>query len=84
MNESTVRAAVAAELNTHGYRLGAEEYESDLIGAGVNSVNLVRVLTALEERFDIEFDAARLLSAPMTIAQLAAAIIRGASPKTER
>ncbi|MEU6587041.1 acyl carrier protein [Nocardia sp. NPDC046763] len=83
MNEATVRAAIAEELNARGYRLGADEHAADLIGAGVNSVNLVRVLTALEERFDIEFEASGFFREPVTIARLARTILAGGGKRAD-
>ncbi|WP_327145306.1 acyl carrier protein [Nocardia sp. NBC_01327] len=84
MNESTVCEAIAGELSTRGYQLDPEEYRTDLISAGVNSVNLVRVLTALEELFDIEFEAAGFFAEPVTVERLAAEIIEHAARNVTR
>ncbi|MEU7582065.1 acyl carrier protein [Streptomyces sp. NPDC041068] len=69
--------AVADELAGQGYRIGPDEYEKDLIGAGVNSVSLVRLLSDLEERFDVEFEGAELFREPVTVARLTEVILAG-------
>lgn len=71
MNEADIKQAIADELAARGYRIGQSEFEQDLIGAGINSVNLVRVLTSLEERYDFEFDTAGFFREPVTVARLA-------------
>ncbi|MEV6427996.1 phosphopantetheine-binding protein [Nocardia sp. NPDC051463] len=76
MNDSIVREAIVDQLGARGYRLAVDEHETDLISAGVNSVNLVRVMSALEETFDIEFEAAGFFDESVTVARLAAEIIR--------
>lgn len=75
MNEADIKHSIAEELGARGYRIGPNEFEADLIAAGINSVNLVRVLTALEERYDIEFETAGFFQEPVTVTRLAAAIV---------
>ncbi|MEU4417927.1 acyl carrier protein [Nocardia salmonicida] len=75
MNEVDITQVIADELGARGYQIGPGEFASDLIGAGVNSVNLVRVLTALEERYNIEFEAAGFFREPVTVVRLAQKII---------
>ncbi|MFE0171805.1 acyl carrier protein [Streptomyces sp. NPDC059002] len=75
MNEPMVSEAIAAELREQGYPFGPDEYHTDLIGAGVNSVNLIRLLSRLEDRFDMEFEAARLFGEQVTVARLADVIL---------
>ncbi|SOB85216.1 Phosphopantetheine attachment site [Streptomyces sp. 1331.2] len=73
-NEPNVTGTIVDQLARQGYRIAPEEYEADLVGAGVNSVNLVRLLSVLEEEFDVEFAVAELFREPVTVARLAAEI----------
>lgn len=75
MNEPMVSETIADELRKQGYPFGPDEYGADLIGAGVNSVNLVRLLSSLEDLFDIEFEAAQLFSGPVTVARIAEVVL---------
>ncbi|MGW1915399.1 acyl carrier protein [Streptomyces sp. NPDC002076] len=75
MNEPTVISGIVDQLQQQGYGIGPDEYEADLIGAGLNSVNMVRLLSVLEEEFDVEFAVARLFREPVTVARLAAEIL---------
>ncbi|MFF5037379.1 acyl carrier protein [Nocardia salmonicida] len=75
MNEADIKQVIADELSASGYRISPEEFAADLITAGVNSVNLVRVLSALEERYDIEFDAAGFFREPVTVVRLTEEIV---------
>ncbi|GHE38009.1 hypothetical protein GCM10018785_04510 [Streptomyces longispororuber] len=85
MNGTTVCAVIVDELDRQGYRLGPEEYGEDLVGAGVNSVSLVRLLSCLEDRFDIEFEVARLFREPVTVTRLTEVIIaRAPGDATDR
>lgn len=77
MNEADIEQAIAEDLEACGYRIGRDEFEMDLITAGINSVNLVRVLTTLEERYDIEFETSGFLREPVTVTRLAQAIVTG-------
>ncbi|MEV5975405.1 acyl carrier protein [Streptomyces sp. NPDC052114] len=79
MNEATVAEAIAGELARHGYGIGPDEYGTDLIGAGVNSVDLVRLLSGLEERYDVEFDGAAVFAGPVTVARLTEVIVAEAA-----
>ncbi|MFI7190284.1 acyl carrier protein [Nocardia nova] len=74
MNKTDVVAVIIEELGARGCHLSGADLESDLIGAGMNSVNLVRVLSSLENRFDIEFDSSGFFTRPVTIARLEAEI----------
>ncbi|MFD7845080.1 acyl carrier protein [Nocardia sp. NPDC059764] len=76
MTDTAVRSVIIGELRTRGCELADGEDEVDLIAAGVNSVNLVRILTALEERFDIEFEASGFFAQPVTVARLEAEVNR--------
>lgn len=75
MSDTTVISAIVDELNMRGYQLEVEQHQTDLISLGLNSVNLVRVLSALEERFDIEFDASGFFTTPVTVNRLEIEII---------
>ncbi|WP_329182099.1 acyl carrier protein (plasmid) [Streptomyces decoyicus] len=75
MNEPMVSEVIADELRKQGYPLSRDEYRTDLIGAGVNSVNLIRLLSSLEDLFDIDFEAAQLFSDPVTVARIAEVIL---------
>ncbi|MGW2651123.1 acyl carrier protein [Streptomyces sp. NPDC001393] len=75
MNEQAVISTIVDRLRQQGYRVGPDEYEADLIGAGLNSVTMVRLLSVLEDDFDVEFAVARLFREPVTVARLAAQIV---------
>ncbi|MGN5376721.1 hypothetical protein BIV25_36275 [Streptomyces sp. MUSC 14] len=66
---------IVDQLRQQGCGIGPDEYEADLIGAGLNSVTMVRLLSVLEEEFDVEFAVARLFREPVTVARLAAEIV---------
>ncbi|MEU2658970.1 acyl carrier protein [Streptomyces sp. NPDC007325] len=72
-----VRAAVLAELDAHGYPPLAGP-GADLVGHGVNSAALIQILSALEDRFDVDLDLESLFAAPVTVSRLEAEIVRGA------
>ncbi|MDO1486851.1 Phosphopantetheine attachment site [Rhodococcus rhodochrous] len=77
MTGSDVRAAIFAELESHGCPpLEEAEPDLDLISRGVNSATLIQVLSALEDRFDIDFEMEPLFSGPMTVTRLEAEIMR--------
>lgn len=75
MNGSAVLSTIADQLREQGYELGPAEYDVDLIGAGLNSVNMVRLLSCLEEEFDIDLPVARLFDEPVTVVRLATEIL---------
>ncbi|MET7987506.1 MULTISPECIES: acyl carrier protein [unclassified Streptomyces] len=75
MNESTVLSTIAGQLRVQGYDIGPDEYDADLIGAGLNSVNMIRLLSRLEDEFDVDFPVARLFTEPVSVARLAAEVI---------
>lgn len=76
-----VRDAIVRELGARGFTLPGDEYEVDLISAGVNSATLIQALSALEEVFDVDLDTERLFSARVTVTRLEAEITRAlASP----
>ncbi|GGV01079.1 hypothetical protein GCM10010495_10120 [Kitasatospora herbaricolor] len=69
-----VRAVILDELESHGHRPAGQDPDLDLIGAGVNSVTLVQILSALEDAFDVDLDISALFARPVTVARLEAAI----------
>ncbi|MER7228783.1 acyl carrier protein [Streptomyces rubradiris] len=75
MSEPEVIDAIVEQLRRQGYGIGPDEYEADLIGAGVGSLVMVRLLSVLEEEFDVEFAVARIFGEPVTVARLAAEIL---------
>ncbi|MFD3534771.1 acyl carrier protein [Streptomyces sp. NPDC058664] len=78
MPGSDVRAAVLAELEAHGHPLPAADPDADLIGHGVNSAALIQILSALEDRFDVDLDLEALFDAPVTVSRLEAELVRAA------
>ncbi|MDX3228675.1 acyl carrier protein [Streptomyces sp. ME19-01-6] len=84
MNESMVLEAVVGQLRKQGYSLRPEEYDTDLISAGVNSVNLVRLLSTLEDSFNVEIRVAKFAEQPVTVARLAELIISNRGVDAER
>jgi len=80
MTSSGVRAAILRELESSGHLLAETEHDLDLVSAGVNSASLIRILSALEELFDIDLDVERLFAGPVTVTRLEAEIIRAAVP----
>ncbi|WP_282692725.1 acyl carrier protein [Streptomyces sp. CC208A] len=76
MSESDARAAVLAELGAHGYPLLAADPDADLIGHGVNSAALIQILSALEDRFDVDLELEALFAGPVTVSGLAAELVR--------
>ncbi|MFE0642943.1 phosphopantetheine-binding protein [Streptomyces sp. NPDC058877] len=85
MTGSDVRAAVLAELDAHGCPPLAGP-GTDLIGHGVNSAALIQILSALEDRFDVDLDLEALFAAPVTVSRLEAEVVRatGAADPTGR
>ena len=75
VNEPAVIGTIVDRLRQQGCAIGPDEYGADLIGAGLNSVAVVRLLSVLEEEFDVEFAVARLFREPVTVARLAAEIV---------
>lgn len=76
MADSDVRTVILAELESHGYPPFAADPDLDLISHGVNSAALVQILSALEDRFDIDFEMDRLFTGPVTVARLEAEAAR--------
>ena len=79
MTDDRVRAAIVTELASRGYDFSDAADDLDLIGAGVNSAALIQTLSALEDVFEIDLDAERLFSGPVTVARLIAEITRSAA-----
>ncbi|TDP37669.1 acyl carrier protein [Nocardia ignorata] len=75
MSEADIKQVIADELGARGYQIGPDEFAADLISVGVNSVNLVRVLTTLEEQYNIEFEPTGFFREPVTVVRLAQKII---------
>ncbi|MFJ9055884.1 phosphopantetheine-binding protein [Streptomyces sp. NPDC102409] len=78
MTESEVRAAIHEELTAHGFPRLRDRPGLDLISAGVNSVTLIQILSALEDRFDVDLETEPLFAEPATVERLAAEITRTA------
>ncbi|MHC0429720.1 acyl carrier protein [Streptomyces sp. O3] len=72
---SDIRTAVLAELAAHGCPPLADP-GADLIGHGVNSAALIQILSALEDRFDVDLDLEALFAAPVTVSRLETEITR--------
>jgi acyl carrier protein len=64
-----VRTAILKELGERGVALG-EDDDLDLIAAGVNSATVIKVLSALEDTFDVDLVTEELFAGPITIARL--------------
>lgn len=80
MTSSGVRAAILRELESNGHTLAKTEHDLDLISAGINSASLIRVLSTLEDLFDVDLDVERLFSEPITVSRLEIEIIRATAP----
>lgn len=80
MTSSSVRAAILAELQSNGHMLARTEHDLDLISAGINSASLIRILSNLEDLFDVDLDVEQLFSEPITVSRLEAEIIRATAP----
>lgn len=78
-NGPEVRGAIHEELTAHGCSAPADRPDLDLIGLGVNSAVLIQILSALEDRFDIDLDTEQLFAEPLTVARLEAGITRAAA-----
>ncbi|MFF5897124.1 acyl carrier protein [Streptomyces argenteolus] len=76
---SEVRGAIHEELAAHGCSAPADRPDLDLIGLGVNSATLIQILSALEDRFDVDLDMEQLFAEPLTVARLEAGITRAAT-----
>ncbi|MER5402460.1 acyl carrier protein [Streptomyces sp. NPDC002599] len=68
-------STIVGQLRQQGYDIGPDAYDADLIGAGLNSVNMIRLLSCLEEEFDIDLPVARLFSEPVTVQRLTTQIV---------
>lgn len=75
-------AAVTEELLRLGFDVPEAAYGQDLIGLGVNSVALVQVLSALEDRYDADIDMDGLFAAPLTVERMAARFAAAGPPGT--
>lgn len=80
--DARARAAVTEELARLGFDVPEAAYGQDLIGLGVNSVALVQVLSALEDRYDADLDMDGLFAAPLTVERLAAHFVAVGPPGT--
>ncbi|MFF4033738.1 acyl carrier protein [Streptomyces sviceus] len=76
MTASEVRAVIHEELAAHGFPSLTDRPELDLISAGVNSAALIQILSALEDRFDLDLEMEPLFAEPLTVARLEAEITR--------
>jgi hypothetical protein len=70
-----------AALSTTWDRLDGAEPGLSLIRAGVNSVTLIEVVSALEDVFDIDFGTEGLFAEPATVLRLEAEILRLSAPE---
>lgn len=75
MKESDVRPGLLEELEVRGFQIAAEDFVTDLIAIGVNSINLIQLISALEDRFDIEFELSDLFANPVTVERLEKEIV---------
>ncbi|MFJ4932432.1 acyl carrier protein [Streptomyces pseudovenezuelae] len=76
MTAFEVRAVIQEELAAHGFPSLTDRPELDLISAGVNSAALIQILSALEDRFDLDLEMEPLFAEPVTVARLEAEITR--------
>ncbi len=79
MTDLAVRAAILEELASRGCALSDGEHDLDLISAGVNSATLIDILSALEDRFDVDLASERLFAEPVTVPRIEAELLRLAS-----
>ncbi|MFF1718365.1 acyl carrier protein [Streptomyces sviceus] len=76
MTAAEVRAVIHEELAAYGLPSLTDRPELDLISAGVNSAALIQILSALEDRFDLDLEMEPLFAEPVTVARLEAEITR--------
>lgn len=79
MTISDVRSAVVDELAARGFALPESAYDDNLIGQGMNSATLVQVLSALEDRFDVDLATEELFAEPITVIRIERALERHAA-----
>jgi acyl carrier protein len=76
MSRSDVRSAIVKELGERGMTLGEGDDDVDLISVGVNSATVIKVLSTLEDRFDVDLVTEELFAGPITVARLEAELSR--------
>ena len=76
MTPSDVQVRVRHAIEVRGIPLSDLVDGRSLVAAGVNSATLIQLLSALEDEFDVDLDVERLFSAPVTLPELEAEIVR--------
>lgn len=77
MTPSDVQVRVRHAIEVRGIPLSdLVDGRRSLVAAGVNSATLIQLLSALEDEFDVDLDVERLFSAPVTLPELEAEIVR--------
>jgi acyl carrier protein len=76
VHAADVHAAVVAELQAHGHTVPESGYDTGLFSLGVNSADLIQVMSVLEDAFGIDLDLERLFASPVTVARLVAEVVR--------
>lgn len=76
MTPSDVQVRVRHAIEVRGIPVSDLVDGRSLVAAGVNSATLIQLLSALEDEFDVDLDVERLFSAPVTLPELEAEIVR--------
>ena len=76
MTPSDVQVRVRHAIEVRGIPVSNLVDGRSLVAAGVNSATLIQLLSALEDEFDVDLDVERLFSAPVTLPELEAEIVR--------
>lgn len=68
--EPDIHDVVRRELDARGHGAAHLDDTRTLVAAGVSSVTLVQVLSALEDAYDVDLDVERIFAGPVTVRAL--------------